>query len=144
MGGLGTQAWGLTFHSSRRASGTRLNSGVRPQAGHLNILIANWKIAVVIAGAGLISLWLMIRLVASDRSSWEKVGGIVLLAAPVVGPLLFFFVYTNPPPQRADLRNHGPRGEFFHHWLGVRPILEAGLKSRRSAGAEPPETGEDK
>ena|SRR5688572_7362677 len=103
----------------------------------------DWKFLLVLGGAGLVSLWLMFRLVTSRRSRWEKVGGIVLLAVPVAGPLLYWFVYTSPPPQHPLLRGNGTRGEFLHRWIGVRPILEAGLKGQRDKGGEERQDGKD-
>jgi len=97
--------------------------------------LTNWGFALVVAGAGLLSIWLIVRLIRSDLSRWEKAGGIVLLCTPILGPLLFWFVCTNPPPQRPLLKGDGPRGAYWHRWISIRPILEEGRKGTGDVAA---------
>ena len=91
-----------------------------------------WELALLLIAAALVSLWLMIKVARSDRTRLDKFGGILLLAVPLVGPLLYWFVYNELPPQHPRLQNRGPRGAFAHKWISVRPVLEEGLKTRQS------------
>lgn len=93
-----------------------------------------WELAVLLIAAGLASLWLMVKVARSDRGRLDKFGGIVLLAVPLVGPLLYWFVYNDLPAQDPQLQNRGPRGDYAHNWMSIRPFLEEGLKARREAG----------
>src|SRR5690606_6979474 len=89
-----------------------------------------WELALLLIAAGLVSLWLMVKVAKSDRTRLDKFGGILLLAVPLVGPLLYWFVYNNLPPQHPRLHNRGPRGEYAHKWTSIRPTLQEGLKER--------------
>jgi hypothetical protein len=90
-----------------------------------------WQLALLLLAAGLISIWLMVKVVTSDRSRLDKFGAILLLAVPFVGPLLYWFVYNDLPPQHPRLQNRGPRGEYASKWRSIRPVLEDGLASRQ-------------
>lgn len=110
----------------------------------MNSLTANWTFVLVVAGAGLVSVGLMIRLIRSGLSGWEKAGGVVLLCTPILGPLLFWFVFTNPPPQRPLLKGDGPRGAYLHRWISIRPIVEEGRKGMGDMAAGDERDGKGK
>jgi hypothetical protein len=89
-----------------------------------------WKLVLPLIASGLISLWLMVKIARSDRSRLDKLGGLLLLAVPLVGPLLYWFVYCDLPPQHPRLQNRGPRGDYAQRWTSIRPVLEEDLKTR--------------
>ena len=98
-----------------------------------------WELALMLIVSGAISLRLMYKVALGARSKPDKVGAFILLAVPLVGPLLYWFVYNDIGPQRPSLQNRGPRGEFTHKWISISPALKAGLRSE--GGAE--SVGED-
>jgi hypothetical protein len=90
-----------------------------------------WYLALLLIAAGTTSLWLMIKVVKSERTRLDKFGAFLLLSVPVVGPLLFWFVYNDLPPQHPYLQNRGARGDFTQSWIAARPVLEKILKERQ-------------
>jgi hypothetical protein len=84
------------------------------------LLIISWAI----------SLMLMVSLIRSDRGIGEKIGGSVLLLVPFFGPFLYQFVIDPPPIKNPRLQARGPRGEFAHKWIAIRPVLDDGLKQK--------------
>src|SRR5690606_9328112 len=94
---------GLTSRSSRCRFAARLNSGVTPLVKQRGSVMIRWQLALLLLAAGLISIWLMVKVVTSDRSRLDKFGAILLLAVPFVGPLLYWFVYNDLPPQHPRL-----------------------------------------
>ena len=85
---------------------------------------------ILLALAWVVSLILMVRLLRSDKSLAEKIGGCALLLVPFFGPLLYQFVIDPPPVKSPLLQAHGPRGEYAHKWIAVRPVLEDGLRQK--------------
>src|SRR5690606_6588724 len=94
-----------------------------------------WELALLLVAAGLLSLWLMVKLAKSERTRLDKLGGIILLLVPFVGPLLYWFVYSDLSPQHPRLQNRGPRGEYAHKWMSIRPTLQQGLEKRQGTGS---------
>ena len=86
-------------------------------------------IAVLIASIT-ISVMLIVGVVRSSRTPLDKAWRILLLLVPAAGPLLYWLVYSDTPPQPQHLRNSGPRGHYTHTWIAIKPILEQGLRRR--------------
>ncbi len=95
-----------------------------------------WPLALLLIAAGLTSLWFMVEVARSDRTRLDKLGAFLLLAVPLVGPLLYWFVYNDLPPQHPELQNRGAKGDFAHTWIAIRPVLEDGLKASQDEEAE--------
>lgn len=83
-----------------------------------------WELALLLASTYALSLWLMVRLARSGRTRLEKVGGFLVLAFPLIGPLLYWFVQYEVSPQPPWLRNRGPRGDYTHRCISLRSDLE--------------------
>ncbi len=94
-----------------------------------------WELALLLLLAGLISLWLMVKVARSERTKLDKFGAFLLLAVPLVGPLLYWFVYNDLPAQHKRLQNRGPRGELTHKWIAIKPVLEDGLAADKDGEA---------
>lgn len=90
----------------------------------------NQVMLILLALAWLVSLILMTRLLKSGKSLGKKLGGCALLLVPFFGPLLYQFVIDPPSVKHPRMQARGPRGEFAHKWIAVRPILEDGLRQR--------------
>ena len=89
-----------------------------------------WELALMLTVSGAISLRLMYNVARSERSKLDKAGATLLLLVPLVGPLLYWFVYIDIGPQNPLLQNRGLRWEFTHKWISVSPVLKDGLRSR--------------
>lgn len=90
----------------------------------------NLFMLILLALVWMVSLVIMVGLLRSGKSLAEKIGGCVLLLVPFFGPLLYQFVIYPPPANHPRLRARGPRGEYTHRWIAVRPVLEDGLKQK--------------
>lgn len=86
--------------------------------------------------AWLISAFLAVRLLASDRGAMKKAGGCLLLMVPFFGPFLYLFVVEPPPPKDSSMRASGPRGDFAQKWLVISPVLKEALRARREKEEE--------
>lgn len=84
----------------------------------------------------LISLAMAYKLWRGAESRWIKVGGTVVLLVPILGPLLYLFVFDQPGPQPAHLRNDGPRGEYTHAWIGLRGPLRKWIREKEKNSSE--------
>lgn len=78
----------------------------------------------------MISLFLMIGLLRSDRSRAERLVGILLLFVPFFGPLLYKLVIDPPGIKPTFLQARGPRGDFADKWNMVRPVVEDAMKRK--------------
>ncbi|TWT18314.1 hypothetical protein [Luteimonas wenzhouensis] len=90
----------------------------------------NQVMLILLALGWVVSLILMVRLLRSGKGVAEKIGGCALLLVPFFGPLLYQFVVDPPPAKHPLLQARGPRGEYAHKWIAVRPVLEDGLKQK--------------
>jgi hypothetical protein len=93
--------------------------------------------------AWIVSLILFVRLLRSDRSAIEKLIGSLLLLVPILGPLLYQFFIEPPPPQHPSLRAWGPRGDYTHRWIVLRPVMERGLRRRTEISDKKDKSEED-
>ena len=89
-----------------------------------------WELALLLIVSGAISLCLMHKVARGTRSKPDKVVVFLLLEVPLVGPLLYWFVYYDIGPQHPSLQNRGPRGDFSHKWISISPVLKDGLRSK--------------
>jgi len=53
---------------------------------------------------------------------------------PFVGPVFYGFYWgtSELEPQSSLLKNTGPRGEYTHAFISLRPLLKRIIKDRRS------------
>lgn len=102
--------------------------------------MATWLIPLLLIASWGLSSFLMFKLLRSESDLADKIGGTVLLLLPFVGPLLFWFVYSSLRPQAPHLQNRGPRGDYTHRWLAMRPMLE---EAQRQRCADSDRTDED-
>lgn len=73
--------------------------------------------------SGLVSVFLIFRLLSSQRSLLEKCIFLVVLLVPLVGPLLYLFLCEEVPPQPSVLRNTGPRGAYTNWMIAIQAIM---------------------
>lgn len=91
----------------------------------------HWLLVLLLAASWSLSAFLLFKLLRSNRSISDKIGGAVLLVIPLLGPLLCWLVYDPPPPQAPHLQARGSRGQYTHDWIGLEPILDEILKERQ-------------
>lgn len=73
----------------------------------------------------MLSAFLIYRLLSSKRNWFEKLVYCVVLLIPFVGPLVYFFLSEEVPPQPPLLRNEGPRGAYTHNMLAIQESIKA-------------------
>lgn len=73
--------------------------------------------------SGLLSIFLIFRLLSSQRSLLEKCIFFAVLLIPLVGPLLYLFLSEEVPPQPPVLRNTGPRGAYSNWMIAIQAIM---------------------
>ena len=92
-----------------------------------------WLLVLLLVASWSLNAFFLFKLMRSNRSLADKIGGAVLLLIPVLGPLLCWLVYDPPPPQAPYLQNRGPRGDYTHNWIGMKPVLDQILKERQES-----------
>lgn len=82
------------------------------------------------------SIFLILRAVKEKGNPFFKIVLCALVAIPFLGPLLYFFLSDEVKPQRQDLMNDGPKGDYTHHWISLEPLLRSVMerKLRDNAG----------
>lgn len=73
--------------------------------------------------SGLASVFLIFRLLSSQRTLTEKYVFFAVLLIPIVGPLLYLFLSEEVPPQPSVLRNTGPRGAYTNWMIAIQAIM---------------------
>ena len=68
-----------------------------------------------------LSLFLLVRHFKRDLSRSSRIIGVLLLLVPLVGPLLYWFLLNDLPPQNKVLQNRGARGDYTHAWISTKP-----------------------
>lgn len=83
----------------------------------------NSLLVVAFILSGLLSIFLIFRLLSSQRSLLEKCIFSAVLLIPLVGPLLYLFLSEEVPPQSPVLRNTGPRGAYSNWMIAIQAIM---------------------
>jgi hypothetical protein len=81
-----------------------------------------------VAASTLLSLFLFVRHFKKDLSRSTRIIGVLLLLVPLVGPLLYWFLLNDLPPQNKALQNRGPRGDYTHAWISLKPGADKFIK----------------
>jgi hypothetical protein len=92
-------------------------------------------LSLIILGA-LLSVFFWLRLLKRDLHWVEKVGGTILLAVPIIGPLLYLLVLSDPAPQHPMLQNPGGRGDYAQRVIMMKAALEK-IEAEQSAMQDP-------
>lgn len=82
------------------------------------------RILVIAVGSGIVSLFLLTKVWRSSEHLAFKIAISFVTVIPIVGPVFYLFVANNTPPQDRCLQNKGPRGEYAHRWLSVKPLYQ--------------------
>jgi hypothetical protein len=92
------------------------------------------EIAVAFACSGIISLLLLIFLWRGHETVPVKLLLSVVLLIPVAGPIFYLFatVMSSAPAQAKCLKNRGPRGEYTHSWITMKPIYEEIVREKKA------------
>ena len=95
-------------------------------------------LSLIVLGA-LISVFLWLRMLKRELHWLEKVGGTVLLAVPIAGPLLYLLVLSDTPSQHPMLRNQGGRGDYAQRVIMMKAALDKiEAEQQASASGLPP------
>ena len=81
----------------------------------------------------LLSLFLPSRHFKRDLSRSDKIIGVFLLLIPAIGPLLYWFLLNDLPPQDQILQNRGGRGSYTHAWISTKPIVDRIINDKKES-----------
>ena len=86
-------------------------------------------VAILISEA--ISLILIVRMWLRGGSVFTTLVVTVFTLVPFVGPVFYLFCTDTTPPQPVELQNRGPRGEYMHTWITMKPLFKEFLDQRK-------------
>lgn len=80
-----------------------------------------------------VSLLLVKRIWRTDDNIIVKMVLTLVALIPFVGPVFYGFYWgtSELEPQSSLLKDSGPRGEYTHAWISLRPLLKKIVKERR-------------
>jgi len=90
----------------------------------------NSILVVMLVLSGLLSAFLMYRLLLSGRSAFEKFVYCAVLLVPLLGPLIYIFLSEEVPPQSPMLRNNGPRGSYTNRMIAIRENMKEAARKK--------------
>ena len=100
----------------------------------------NLVLLSALVATSLLSLFLLTRHFRRSLSRSEIIVGVALLLVPMVGPLLYWFLLDDTPPQDPLLQNRRGRGSYTSDWISLKPLLEKMVKDREeSVGDKEPD-----
>ena len=86
-----------------------------------------------LVATSLLSLLLLLHHFKRDLSRSDKVIGVLLLLVPLIGPLLYWFLLNDLPPQDKILQNRGGRGSYTDAWISVKPIADRIINDKKES-----------
>lgn len=86
------------------------------------------SLLVVLLASECFSIYLIFRLCRKHELLFFKILIGLITLIPLLGPIAYFFVMGERVSVDSNLKNTGPRGEYTHNWISMRPILRSMVK----------------